>query len=184
MEDAGDFVLNVVWSKTVPFSFNSLVVGPIFRTNHANLLFGSAEGKIRIFQNDKVRIFRFACFLSENIGYQKEEEILETKGGAVQAIVLHDVTKFGTTPSIEVIVGDVDGNVVIFSNFMIFRRHSVGHPILSLAVEVDVGTQRILCQYVNAKTHCFFQHKTSASSQAILEVGSPHSTQTMMFYGS
>lgn len=69
----------------------------------------------------------------------KEEEGLETKGGAVQAIVLHDVTKFGATPSIEVIVGDVDGNIVIFSNFMIFRRYSVGHPILSLAVEVDVG---------------------------------------------
>ncbi|KAL6057999.1 hypothetical protein QOT17_015103 [Balamuthia mandrillaris] len=110
--------LRHTWSKKMGFSFNTMTAGQMFSDNTTNLVFGTVKGKVRVFKD------------------HKEEFVLETKGGAVQAVALYDVTKFG---SVDVVVGDVDGNVVVFSNGQIFRRRSVNSPVTALAIQLDTA---------------------------------------------
>ncbi|XP_071833588.1 uncharacterized protein [Apostichopus japonicus] len=62
---------------------------------------------------------------------------LESKGGPIQSLTLHDVTKFG---SIDVISGDSRGTMTILSNGQILdRRHLSDHSINSLQVDEDLA---------------------------------------------
>lgn len=65
--------------------------------------------------------------------------MLETKGGSVQDLLLHDVTKFGTTASLDLIVGDADGHIIIFSHHEILQRSTLAYPITALAVSTDIS---------------------------------------------
>jgi len=109
------------WGKQMPFSFNVLLVGKADGSGTANIVFGTTKGKIRIFQDSK------------------EAKVLETKGGAIQAIILQDVTNFGTASGLDLIVGDVEGNVVIFSHNEIYKRSCITHPVTALVAQKDAG---------------------------------------------
>lgn len=62
---------------------------------------------------------------------------LETKGGPVQTLCLHDVTKFG---SVDLIVADSKGTLTFFGNKQILYKMTISEGCISaLAVDIDTG---------------------------------------------
>jgi len=107
--------LYCIWQKSPNFTFNTLLVGPLFYWSSPKLLFGTTDGMIRIFSN------------------QEEEMILETKGGSIQILQLQNTTNFG---SVDLISGDIDGTVTLFSRSQILSRNSFFRcPISSLVFD-------------------------------------------------
>lgn len=82
---------------------------------------------------------------------------LESKGGPIQSLTLHDVTKFG---SIDVISGDSRGTMTILSNGQILdRRHLSDHSINSLQVDEDLGEYlELFC--IILKRSCIIKSQT------------------------
>jgi hypothetical protein len=63
----------------------------------------------------------------------QEETTLETKGSAIQQMLLNDFCKFG---SVDLVTGDVDGTVTMFSKSQILSRVKVfPSPVTSLAFD-------------------------------------------------
>lgn len=61
---------------------------------------------------------------------------MESKGGCVQQLVLFNLLRLD---AIELISGDAQGNVIIFSNGEILSRFSIAAPVSSLTVDTDMG---------------------------------------------
>jgi hypothetical protein len=61
---------------------------------------------------------------------------LETKGGSIQALNLHDLTGFGT---LDLAVGDSDGVVTLFTRQQILSKRDLGSPIRQLCIYSDLG---------------------------------------------
>ncbi|EGC35750.1 hypothetical protein DICPUDRAFT_151839 [Dictyostelium purpureum] len=99
------------YKKRLDYLFNVLLVGEIFKSTNKHLLVGTADGKIKVYLNNE------------------EIEVLETKGSSIQDLELLDTTKFG---SIDVISGDSNGNMVIFSNHQILYRDTINGSITSI----------------------------------------------------
>jgi hypothetical protein len=76
--------------------------------------------------------------LRAHLGLIQEERVLDTRGGSVQDLQLHDVTRFGATTSLDLIVGDGDGHITIFSHHEILQRSSAAYAITTLAVTTDI----------------------------------------------
>eukprot|EP01132_Coremiostelium_polycephalum_P005736 gene5736-7134_t len=93
------------------YEFNVLIVGEIFKSTSIHLLVGTVDGKIIVYLNNR------------------EIEVLETKGGSIQHLELLDTTKFGSK---DIISGDSNGNIVIFSNHQILYRESINGSITSI----------------------------------------------------
>lgn len=64
------------------------------------------------------------------------ECLLETKGGSIQAIRLHDLTGYGT---LDLAVGDCDGVVTLFSKQKILSKREVGSAITDIVIDNDLG---------------------------------------------
>lgn len=64
--------------------------------------------------------------------------MLETKGGAIQKMIAFDMTKVHDT-ALDLIVGDAEGNVFLFSNQELLARRNVALPISALAPDIDAG---------------------------------------------
>ncbi|XP_077864162.1 uncharacterized protein LOC100373710 [Saccoglossus kowalevskii] len=100
--------------RRVDAKCNKLVVGNVFRYPNQVIVVGCEDGGIRVYDlpsnsdhhNDKLKL----------------KSILETKGGPIQSILLHDVTKFGST---DLLVGHSGGMVTVFCNEQIFSRCSI-----------------------------------------------------------
>ncbi|KAK5577794.1 hypothetical protein RB653_002742 [Dictyostelium firmibasis] len=99
------------FKKVIGYDFNCVLVGEIFKSTNKHLLIGTVDGKIIVYLNDE------------------EIEVLETKGSSIQQLELLDTTKFG---SIDVISGDSNGNLVIFSNHQILYRDTINGSITSI----------------------------------------------------
>ncbi|KAM9964699.1 hypothetical protein ACTFIW_004474 [Dictyostelium discoideum] len=99
------------FKKVIGYDFNCILVGEIFKSTNKHLLIGTVDGKIIVYLNDE------------------EIEVLETKGSSIQQLELLDTTKFG---SIDVISGDSNGNLVIFSNHQILYRDTLNGSITSI----------------------------------------------------
>jgi hypothetical protein len=62
---------------------------------------------------------------------------LETKGGPVATMCLHDVTKFA---SVDLIVADSKGTLTFFGNKQILYKMMISEGCISaLAVDIDTG---------------------------------------------
>ncbi|KXJ19091.1 uncharacterized protein LOC110231309 [Exaiptasia diaphana] len=106
-------------------NFNALLVGKPFRYTDLCVITGGDDGTIRVFTT------------KNNLRNWNLEEIskLESKGGPVQCLHLHNVTKFG---SCDMIVGDSKGTLTIFSNEQILNRRILSQDcIIALTVDVD-----------------------------------------------
>ena len=67
---------------------------------------------------------------------------LETKGGPVQTLCLHDVTKFG---SVDLIVGDSKGMLTFFGNKQILYKMAISEGCISAVItDIDAGTTSFL----------------------------------------
>jgi len=117
MARESEWRVDVLNERKTMFDFNVMVVGEPFNSNAPKTLFGCADGKVRIFNK------------------HKEEDILETKGGAIQGILLHDMSRYGT---VDLITADAEGNVVVFSNSQILFRTSVAYPVTCLCIDTDL----------------------------------------------
>lgn len=57
---------------------------------------------------------------------------METKGGSVLVLMLHDIMKFGT---IDLLVGDADGQLIFISRHSTLSRLSFSDAICSISVD-------------------------------------------------
>jgi hypothetical protein len=64
------------------------------------------------------------------------EGLLETKGGSIQSIQLHDLTGFG---ALDLAVGDCDGLVTLFSRQQILSKRDLGSAITDISIHCDLG---------------------------------------------
>lgn len=74
--------------------------------------------------------------------------MLETKGGPVQSILLHDVTGFG---ALDLVVGDSNGTVTIFSRQQMLSKRSVGAAVGQLEIFRNAGTSLHLIAAIMSK---------------------------------
>ncbi|XP_052768828.1 uncharacterized protein LOC128209049 [Mya arenaria] len=109
-----DSVLSIqfiaVFKFQTPYKINCLRFGNAFRKDTSGLVVGGEDGIIRIYD------------LSSEIQPDKPQIFLETKGGPIQSIAIHDVTKFYND---DIVAGDSVGMVTIFCNRQILTRHSL-----------------------------------------------------------
>ncbi|KAL4237600.1 hypothetical protein ACF0H5_002314 [Mactra antiquata] len=92
------------------YNFNCIRVGTAFRIDVRGLIVGGEDGIIRIYDS------------SSNIIPAKPKILLETKGGPIQTMAIHDVTKFYDN---DLVTGDSVGMMTIFCNQQILCRHRV-----------------------------------------------------------
>ncbi|XP_074661607.1 uncharacterized protein LOC141914237 [Tubulanus polymorphus] len=126
--------LNLLWTKRIENNFNVLLVGKVFKSNQMSLVAGCDDGVIRVFEvpsNDSKLPLK--CIST-----------LETKGGPIQVLALHNVMKFA---SIDVITGDSKGMLTVFSNGQILSRQPISnHSLNCLQILQDAtGAIAIVC---------------------------------------
>lgn len=63
-------------------------------------------------------------------------DLLETKGGAVQTLNLQYLTGHGVK---DLVVGDAEGVVTLFSKQQILTKRPVGAPISVIEIHVNLG---------------------------------------------
>ncbi|KAJ8044464.1 hypothetical protein HOLleu_07223 [Holothuria leucospilota] len=87
-------------------------------------------------EDGAVRLYQLPHSNNKETFHLKPWKCLESKGGPIQVIALHDVTKFG---SVDIITGDSRGLMTILSNGQILdRQHVSDHSINSLKVDEDL----------------------------------------------
>lgn len=131
-------------SQTSDETFSCFEMGKIFDSKSRRLLIGTSQGTIRIFGPHRSSVNESDVSNTNPMEIDKkssliwqEERILETKGGAILKLLLHDVTKFG---EIDLIVGDAQGQVILFCGGAILSRQKFSDSsIISLAV-LNSGT--------------------------------------------
>lgn len=104
------------------YRFNCLSVGNAFKTDFVGLIVGGQDGVLRIYDITKID----AC---------KPQILLETKGGSILCMAIHDVTGFYYN---DLVVGDTNGTVTVFCNQQILCRHSLAKDSLTaLQIHTD-----------------------------------------------
>jgi hypothetical protein len=98
----------------------AMIAGPLFGRSETKLVVGTPAGKLHIFGSSDGRL--------------KEETTLETQGGAVTALAI-DEMMLGTR---NLIAGDADGSVFIFSNREIIYRTKHIASISCLEIKRDL----------------------------------------------
>lgn len=134
-----------VWEHTPSFPFTSVSVGHIFSDGNSNVkvLVGSTDGRVFVYRG------------------KEQEEVLESKGGAIQVMLLKDITQFG---GVDLLVGDAEGTLVLFSNHEIFSRLvKFCEPITALAFDpvtlsVVVGDRSGTLSYYQPPGHQHHSH--------------------------
>lgn len=128
MKDDIKIVEEFQWKLKFPFSVIKL--GKIFASKTNRILVGTSQGTILIYGPHSHQEQQSNS--QKEILVWEEENILETKGGAIQTFLLQEITNFG---SIDLIVGDNRGEVIIFSSGEILSRMRLSDSsIISLAV--------------------------------------------------
>lgn len=80
--------------------------------------------------------------IASNFIFGQELIKLETKGGPVQTLCLHNVTKFG---SVDLIVGDSKGMLTFFGNKQILYKMAISEGCISaVTTDIDAGTSPLL----------------------------------------
>ncbi|KAI8997485.1 hypothetical protein BDB01DRAFT_752506 [Pilobolus umbonatus] len=133
---------NKLWSNKLHDSINCLAVGKPFLeelSEENDILIGTTAGRVLILNQTK-----------------PVECLLETKGGSIQSIKLHDLTGFGT---LDLAVGDCDGVVTLFSRQQILSKRELGSTISHLVVFSDlVGGYEIIAGDRNGIVSSFNQY--------------------------
>ncbi|CEG83168.1 hypothetical protein RMATCC62417_17137 [Rhizopus microsporus] len=133
---------NKLWSTKLHDSVNCLAVGKPFLEDFSeenDILIGTTAGRVLILNQTK-----------------PVECLLETKGGSIQAIKLHDLTGFG---ELDLAVGDCDGVVTLFSRQKILSKRELGSAITDIVVYNDlVGGCEIIAGDMGGVVTSFQQH--------------------------
>lgn len=133
---------NKLWFNKLHDPINCLAVGKPFLeelSEENDILIGTTAGRVLILNQTK-----------------PVECLLETKGGSIQSIRLHDLTGFGT---LDLAVGDCDGLVTLFSRQQILSKRNLGSAISHLVVFTDlVGGYEIIAGDRNGIVSSFNQY--------------------------
>ncbi|KAL9552715.1 hypothetical protein PS6_004336 [Mucor atramentarius] len=131
-----------LWSNKLSDSINCLAVGKPFLeelSEENDILIGTTAGRVLILNQTK-----------------PVEGLLETKGGSIQSILLHDLTGFG---ALDLAVGDCDGIVTLFSRQQILSKRDLGSAITDLNIYSDLaGGCEIIAGDINGSLTSFQQH--------------------------
>ncbi|CEP11015.1 hypothetical protein [Parasitella parasitica] len=131
-----------LWSNRLSDSINCLAVGKPFLedlSEENDILIGTTAGRVLILNQTK-----------------PVEGLLETKGGSIQSILLHDLTGFG---AMDLAVGDCDGIVTLFSRQQILSKRDFGSAITDLNIHGDLaGGCEIIAGDINGNLTSFQQH--------------------------
>lgn len=131
-----------LWSNKLHDPINYLAVGKPFLeelSEENDILIGTTAGRVLILNQTK-----------------PVEGLLETKGGSIQAIHLHDLTGFG---ALDLAVGDCDGVVTLFSRQQILSKRDLGSGITDITIHSDqVGGCEIIAGDMNGTVTSFQQH--------------------------
>eukprot|EP01097_Dermamoeba_algensis_P006328 TRINITY_DN395_c0_g1_i1.p1 TRINITY_DN395_c0_g1~~TRINITY_DN395_c0_g1_i1.p1 ORF type:complete len:235 (-),score=41.16 TRINITY_DN395_c0_g1_i1:476-1120(-) len=128
--------LQELWTKEVGFQFHILKVGSVFK-NSSKICFADNEGKVRIWNGTT------------------PETVLETKGSSICALLLADVTNFG---SIDLITGDSEGSITIFSNNEILsKKKFFSQEVSALGLYIDAAENPYIVAGDRGGTICCFQ---------------------------
>eukprot|EP00123_Amoebidium_parasiticum_P008482 comp18840_c0_seq1/m.20846 comp18840_c0_seq1/g.20846 ORF comp18840_c0_seq1/g.20846 comp18840_c0_seq1/m.20846 type:complete len:352 (-) comp18840_c0_seq1:262-1317(-) len=109
--------LELVWKRPLPFNFLSLAVGTPFSAKSCQILVGGEDGVVRMYT-----------------GPTEPPVLFETKGSAVCQLLLHNITKLHTT---DLIVGDSNGSVCVFSKEQLLTRARLPYCVTALTVFTD-----------------------------------------------
>ncbi|OBZ90927.1 hypothetical protein A0J61_01029 [Choanephora cucurbitarum] len=131
-----------LWSSKLSDSINCLAVGKPFLeelSEENDILIGTTAGRVMILNQTK-----------------PVEGLLETKGGSIQSIQLHDLTGFG---ALDLAVGDCDGIVTLFSRQQILSKRDLGSAITDITIHHDLtGSCEIIAGDINGSLTSFQQH--------------------------
>ncbi|KAI8638159.1 hypothetical protein BD408DRAFT_29626 [Parasitella parasitica] len=132
-----------LWVNKLSDSINCLAVGKPFLeelSEENDILIGTTAGRVLILNQTK-----------------PVEGLLETKGGSIQSILLHDLTGFG---ALDLAVGDCDGIVTLFSRQQILSKRDFGSAITDLNIHSDLaGGCEIIAGDINGNLTSFQQHE-------------------------
>ncbi|XP_069116021.1 uncharacterized protein [Argopecten irradians] len=121
VEGSDSVCIRHLWEHTTTFRFNTLCLGTLFRQSGLTLALGGEDGIIRLYD------------LSSTEGFKSQQTTLETKSGPIQAMAIHDVTKFYHN---DLIVADSCGTMTVFCSRQILCRQSVAESSIS-SIQVD-----------------------------------------------
>ncbi|KAL3874778.1 hypothetical protein ACJMK2_037747 [Sinanodonta woodiana] len=113
--------INCIVSFSTKYKFNVLLVGSAFSQSGLNLLLGGEDGIVRIYE-----------FVQKS-DFTQPKLTLETKGGSIQTLTVHDLTKFYNN---DVIVGDSCGMLTVFCNRQILCRSSLSDDSIN-CLQID-----------------------------------------------
>jgi len=114
VDNGVDLKLVLQWEKSFSFGFNVVQLGKVFDYKSSRILLGTTDGKIRILEGNQ------------------EIRTLESKGSAIFSMIVEDVTKLGAP---DLIVGDAEGMITLFSNYEILSRMNLSKCITALTVD-------------------------------------------------
>ncbi|KAI8982411.1 hypothetical protein BDF20DRAFT_912574 [Mycotypha africana] len=131
-----------LWSSKIPDSINCLTVGKPFLeelSEENDILIGTTAGRVLILNQTKPL-----------------EGLLETKGGSIKAIQLHDLTGFR---ALDLAVGDCDGVVTLFSRQQILSKRELSSAITDICIHTDLaGGYQIIAGDITGSVTSFQQH--------------------------
>lgn len=137
--------IDELWITKLDSKFNALAIGPVFRDSDVMLVTGGEDGCVRTYNIPET-------ISSDSLARQEIKlecrACLESKGGPIQTLTIHDVTRFFSN---DLIVADSRGTLTVFSNGQIVSRQVVSDCALRcLLVEHDAtGNMAIISTDTN-----------------------------------
>ncbi|KAI8337561.1 hypothetical protein BC941DRAFT_425623 [Chlamydoabsidia padenii] len=137
-------VIEKLWSTQLKDPVNCITVGKPFLedlSEENDLMVGTTAGRVLTLNQTKPVV-----------------DLLETKGGAVQTLNLQYLTGHGVK---DLVVGDADGVVTLFSKQQILTKRPVGAPISIIEIHENlVGGYEIIVGDTSGMISSFRQHDT------------------------
>jgi len=132
------FEINSKWKASSEEKINVIEAGDVFNYKEKCLVAGCEDGVVRIYDIPD------SCGKFSQVRSLKIRTSLETKGGPIQQLKLHDVTRFS---SIDVVSADSRGVVTVFNKEQILRREAIAEDCIQcMQIEHDaLGNIAIVC---------------------------------------
>ncbi|XP_049848795.1 uncharacterized protein LOC126316745 [Schistocerca gregaria] len=107
--------------------FFSLSVGKPFNWNDSHIIIGTLDGQLRF----------IPIFATE----EENEHTICCQESAISCILLHPVINL---QKIDLIAGDLTGNLFVIMNGQIVARHLFNHPITAISIDRNIHTPTVL----------------------------------------
>ncbi|KAL0082969.1 hypothetical protein J3Q64DRAFT_1750930 [Phycomyces blakesleeanus] len=131
-----------LWASQLDDPINCLAVGKPFLeelSEENDVLVGTTAGRVLILNQTK-----------------PVEGLLDTKGNSIQALKLHDLTGYG---ALDLVVGDSDGVVTLFSRQQILSKRELGSAVMQIEIYEDqAGGYEIIAGDMHGTLTSFQQH--------------------------